>query len=185
MYPFHGPSAWFVYVLESGIPRKSFNGRIVFFYVKIITSRRKNYFTLIALLIKHPWYTEIYPLHTQTIQYPSKFDGLYLTRNDGQMHRSILFYLHLLISGLHHHFSIQCHHPPLAGDVYKRQVGSNGLLWKPVITGRVVCGAWGAGTKSQWFINTGKYLIFMQTGLLSVLRTAGQEWWMIPALPRW
>ena len=34
MYPFHGPSAWFVYVLESGIPRKSFNGRIVFFYVK-------------------------------------------------------------------------------------------------------------------------------------------------------
>jgi len=54
MYPFHGPSAWFVYVLESGIPRKSFNGRIVFFYVKIITSRRKNYFTLIALLIKHP-----------------------------------------------------------------------------------------------------------------------------------
>nr|DAL76707.1 MAG TPA: hypothetical protein [Caudoviricetes sp.] len=54
MYPFHGPSAWFVYVLESGIPRKSFNDRIVFFYVKIITSRRKNYFTLIALLIKYP-----------------------------------------------------------------------------------------------------------------------------------
>ena len=39
---------------ESGIPRKSFNDRIVFFYVKIITSRRKNYFTLIALLIKYP-----------------------------------------------------------------------------------------------------------------------------------
>ena len=122
MYPFHGPSAWFVYVLESGIPRKSFNGRIVFFYVKIITSRRKNYFTLIALLIKYPWYTEIYPLHTQTIQYPSKFDGLYLTRNDGQMHRSILFYLHLLISGLHHHFSIQCHHPPLAGIPFKSTI---------------------------------------------------------------
>lgn len=49
MYPFHGPSAWFVYVLESGIPRKSFNGRIVFFYVKIITSRRKNYFIFLSV----------------------------------------------------------------------------------------------------------------------------------------
>lgn len=32
-------------------------------------------------------------------------------------------------------------------------------------------------------LNTGKYLIFVRTGLPSVLRTAGQEWWMIPELP--
>ena len=38
------------------------------------------------------------------------------------MHRSILFYLHLLISGLHHHFSIQCHHPPLAGIPFKSTI---------------------------------------------------------------
>ena len=50
---------------------------------------------------------------------------------------------------------------------------------------QVVCGAWGAGTKSPWFLNTGKYLIFVRTGLPSVLRTAGQEWWIIPELPWW
>ena len=57
-----------------------------------------------------------------SLQDPSKVDGLYLTRNDGQMHRSILFYLHLLISGLHHHFSIQRHHPPLAGIPFKSTI---------------------------------------------------------------
>ena len=39
--------------------------------------------------------------------------------------------------------------------------------------------------KSQCFLNTGKYLIFVQTGLLSVLNMAGQEWWMSPEFPWW
>ena len=51
------------------------------------------------------------------------------------MHRSILFYLHLLISGLHHHFSIQRHHPPLAGIPFKSTITAYGNTDIPV-TGR-------------------------------------------------
>ena len=45
----------------------------------------------------------------------SKFYRFHLTRNHRQMHRTVPLYLHLLVSGLHHHFSVQCHHSPLAG----------------------------------------------------------------------
>ena len=31
------------------------------------------------------------------------------------MHRTVAFYIHLLVSGLHHHFSVQSHYSPLAG----------------------------------------------------------------------
>ena len=45
----------------------------------------------------------------------SEFYGLHLTRNHRQMHRTVAFYIHLLVSGLHHHFSVQSHYSPLAG----------------------------------------------------------------------
>ena len=48
------------------------------------------------------------------------------------MHRSILFYLHLLISGLHHHFSIQRHYSPLAGIPFKSTITAYGNTDIPV-----------------------------------------------------